>query len=101
MFPSTGINMPFAIPIRAGAQYLGSLTSATTLSQRERVVALPGAHFLLSFPSHLWYLAYMFAFTGPCAAVGPVSLLPGLQGPRWTFTPSLIKFLTSSVSGSA
>jgi len=61
----------------------------------------PGAYFLLSFPRHLWYLEHMFALTGPCAAVGPVSLLHGLQGPRWTFTPSLIKLLTSSVSGSA
>jgi hypothetical protein len=61
----------------------------------------PEAHFLLSFPSHLWYLEHMFILTGPCAAVGPVSFPHGLQGPQWTFTPSLIKSLTSSVSGSA
>jgi hypothetical protein len=79
----------------------GSLLSLKPSPGRPKYPGHPRAHFPLSFPSHLWYLEHMFALTGPCAAVGPVSLLHGLQGPRWTFTPSLIKLLTSSVSGNA
>jgi hypothetical protein len=44
-----------------------------------KVVALPGTHFLLSLPSHLWYLEHMFALTRPCTTAGPVSLPHGLQ----------------------
>lgn len=55
-------------------------------------------HFLLSFPSHLWYLELMYTLTGPYAAVGLASPLHGQEGARWTFMPSSIKSSTSSVS---